>query len=40
MDMAERSPRNLTEFAEIHGVGATKLKDFGAAFLGAIAAQS
>jgi ATP-dependent DNA helicase RecQ len=37
IDMAERVPRNLTEFAEVHGVGAAKLKDFGAVFLAAIA---
>ena len=33
IDMAERSPRNLTEFAEVHGVGAVKLeKEFGKVF--------
>lgn len=38
-DMAERSPRSLNEFAEVHGVGAAKLKDFGKAFLEIIAAH-
>ena len=37
IDMAERAPRNLTEFAEVHGVGAVKLKEFGAVFLKAVA---
>jgi ATP-dependent DNA helicase RecQ len=39
IDMAERRPRDLTEFAEVHGVGAAKLKDFGKSFLSAIAAH-
>ena len=39
IDMAERCPRTLREFAEVNGVGAAKLKDFGATFLGAIAAH-
>jgi len=39
IDMAERCPRTLREFAEVNGVGAAKLKDFGTAFLGAIAAH-
>ncbi len=38
-DMAARSPRNLDAFAEVHGVGATKLRDFGPLFLDAIAAH-
>jgi ATP-dependent DNA helicase RecQ len=38
-DMAERSPRNLNEFAEVHGVGAAKLRDFGRLFLDVIAAH-
>jgi ATP-dependent DNA helicase RecQ len=37
IDMAERRPANLREFAEVHGVGAAKLKDFGETFLRAIA---
>ena len=36
IDMAERRPRNETEFGEVHGVGAVKLKDFAALFLDAI----
>jgi ATP-dependent DNA helicase RecQ len=39
IDMAVRAPRDLDGFAAVHGVGAAKLKDFGAAFLGAIAAH-
>ncbi len=39
IDMAERAPRTLSEFAEVHGVGAAKLKDFGRVFLEAIAAH-
>jgi ATP-dependent DNA helicase RecQ len=38
IDMAARRPRDLTAFAAVHGVGAAKLRDFGAIFLGAIAA--
>jgi ATP-dependent DNA helicase RecQ len=38
--MAARSPRDLDAFAAIHGVGALKLKDFGAIFLSAIAAHA
>ena len=38
IDMAEKRPRNLDAFAEVHGVGAAKLKDFGKAFLAAIEA--
>ena len=33
LDMAQRRPRNETEFAEVNGVGAKKLQEFGAAFL-------
>ncbi|MBL6936300.1 MAG: DNA helicase RecQ [Alphaproteobacteria bacterium] len=36
IDMAQRRPKNETEFAEVHGVGAAKLKEFGATFLTAI----
>ena len=36
IDMAERRPRSLEMFADVHGVGAAKLKDFGAIFLAAI----
>ena len=39
IDMAERRPRDLDAFAEVNGVGAAKLKDFGQIFLGAIAAH-
>ncbi len=37
IDMAEKRPRNLDAFAQVHGVGAAKLKDFGRIFLAAIA---
>jgi ATP-dependent DNA helicase RecQ len=37
IDMAERRPTSEHEFAEVHGVGAAKLKDFGRVFLRAIA---
>jgi ATP-dependent DNA helicase RecQ len=37
IDMAERRPSSEREFAEVHGVGAAKLKDFAAIFLRAIA---
>ena len=40
LDMAARAPSDLDGFAAVHGVGAAKLKDFGAAFLGAIAAHA
>jgi ATP-dependent DNA helicase RecQ len=36
LDMVQRRPRDLTSFAEIHGVGAAKLKDFGEIFVSAI----
>ncbi len=39
MDMAERAPRDLDAFAEVNGVGAAKLRDFGRTFLDAIAAH-
>jgi ATP-dependent DNA helicase RecQ len=37
IDMTAIQPRNLEEFALVNGVGAAKRKDFGAAFLRAIA---
>ena len=37
VDMALKSPRDEAEFAEIHGVGAAKLRDFAGAFLEVIA---
>jgi len=37
IDMAEHCPRNETEFAQVNGVGAAKLREFGAIFLRAIA---
>ena len=37
IDMAERRPKDESEFAQVHGVGAAKLKDFAAIFLRAIA---
>lgn len=39
IDMAERRPHDLDAFAEVNGVGAAKLKEFGQVFLGAIAAH-
>jgi ATP-dependent DNA helicase RecQ len=33
LDMAQRRPRTAAEFAEVNGVGAKKLQEFGAAFL-------
>ena len=36
-DMARRAPRSREEFAEVHGVGAAKLKDLADPFLDAIA---
>ena len=39
IDMAERAPRDLDAVAEVNGVGAAKLKDFGRTFLDAIAAH-
>jgi ATP-dependent DNA helicase RecQ len=38
IDMAEKRPRDLDDFAQVHGVGAAKLKDFGTVFLAAIKA--
>ena len=38
-DMACQRPGNETAFADIHGVGAAKLKDFAAPFLGIIASE-
>jgi ATP-dependent DNA helicase RecQ len=38
IDMAEKRPRDLDGFAQVHGVGAAKLKDFGKAFLAITAA--
>ena len=38
IDMTALQPRNLDEFAQVNGVGAAKLKDFGKVFLAAIAA--
>jgi ATP-dependent DNA helicase RecQ len=37
-DMAAKRPSTLDEFADVHGVGQAKLKDFGSTFLQAIAA--
>ncbi|MEE8333989.1 MAG: DNA helicase RecQ [Alphaproteobacteria bacterium] len=39
-DMARRAPRDEDEFAEVHGVGAAKLRKFAAPFLAAIAAHT
>ena len=39
IDMAERRPQDLDDFAEVNGVGAAKLKEFGEVFLSAIAAH-
>ena len=38
-DMAQRRPHDLDSFAEVNGVGAAKLRDFGTLFLGIIAAH-
>jgi len=40
IEMAERRPRSLDEFATITGVGATKLDRYGASFLAVIAGES
>jgi len=40
LDMAARGPRDLDAFAEVHGVGAAKLTDFGAVFLEVIRAHA
>ena len=37
IDMAQRTPRTIEDFASINGVGAAKLKDFAQPFLAAIA---
>jgi ATP-dependent DNA helicase RecQ len=39
IDMADRKPRTTDAFAEIHGVGAAKLKEFAHTFLDAIRAH-
>ncbi len=36
IDMARRHPRTADDFAQVHGVGAAKLRDFAAPFLAAI----
>jgi len=36
IDMAERHPRDIGDFAQVHGVGAAKLKEFGKIFLGVL----
>ena len=36
-DMARRKPRNKTEFAEVFGIGKSRLRDFSAPFLALIA---
>ena len=38
IDMAQRRPKNTSEFAEVTGVGEAKLRDFATPFLAAIAA--
>jgi ATP-dependent DNA helicase RecQ len=40
VEMARANPRNLSEFAMIGGVGSSKLRDFGRAFLDAIATHA
>ena len=40
IDMAALRPHDLDSFAQVNGVGAAKLKDFGKVFLGAIAAHA
>ncbi|HEY4134537.1 MAG TPA: DNA helicase RecQ [Alphaproteobacteria bacterium] len=40
IDMASRAPRDLDAFAEVNGVGAAKLRDFGQVFVDAIAAHA
>jgi ATP-dependent DNA helicase RecQ len=39
LEMARHAPRNLHEFAMINGVGSSKLRDFGQAFVEVIAAH-
>ena len=36
IDMAQRRPRTMAEFAEVNGVGEAKLEQFAAPFLAAI----
>lgn len=36
VDMARRKPANMAEFAEVHGVGAAKQRDFAAIFLAVV----
>jgi len=36
IDMAERRPDSIEQLADVHGVGAAKLKRYGVAFLDAI----
>lgn len=38
VDMAQRRPQTVDDFAEVHGVGAAKLNDFADAFLGVLRA--
>jgi len=40
VEMARHAPRNLSEFAMINGVGSSKLRDFGQAFLDVIATSA
>ena len=40
IDTAARRPRDLDGFAAVHGVGAAKLKDFGAIFLSVLAGHA
>jgi len=39
-DMARKKPRDETAFADIHGVGAAKLRDFAEAFIGVVVENS
>jgi ATP-dependent DNA helicase RecQ len=39
IDMAALRPHDLDSFAQVNGVGAAKLKDFGKTFIEAIAAH-
>ena len=40
VDMARRKPATVDQFSQVHGVGATKLRDFADIFLGVINAPS
>ena len=40
MDMARRAPRSADDFAQVHGVGQAKLRDFAEAFLEVITASA